>query len=207
MTAKSLKYNPSTPELLPLLLPSSSFLSSCSFPPPPPPPPPPSLLLPSSPLPLLPPPPPPRLLPSPPAQGSDSVSLDGCLLSEEAADASLLPSSSSPPSTLPREEGGEEETQQSKMAEVCERPSWGEKMSFEVGERDHYLNVCVYDRLREEKGDLLIGHVSSLALSLSHTHTHTLSVTLYTAYQTTQVDYKYTAQYVVMPSSVSVQLT
>ena len=40
-----------------------------------------------------------------------------------------------------------------------QHPLWNECFTFEVGEEDHYLNVCVWNKLNEERGDLLIGHV------------------------------------------------
>ena len=46
-------------------------------------------------------------------------------------------------------------------AEVCRSPRWLKTFKFNVGPHHHYLNVHVYDRLAsEEKGELLIGHVS-----------------------------------------------
>ena len=40
-----------------------------------------------------------------------------------------------------------------------QHPLWNECFTFEVGEEDHYLNVCVWNKLSDERGDLLIGHV------------------------------------------------
>ena len=54
--------------------------------------------------------------------------------------------------------------------EVCRSPRWTcSKFRFNVGPQHHYLNLCVYDRLRsEERGELLIGHVSLTHTSPTH---------------------------------------
>ena len=36
---------------------------------------------------------------------------------------------------------------------------WNQKFDFTIDELHHYLNVCIWKKLRDEKGDLLIGHV------------------------------------------------
>lgn len=89
---------------------------------------------------------------SPPPPGSDTISLSGALPRE--ADSRMASLSSS------HQEVGEEATaQQTRETEVCQQPRWNQKLVFKVGEKHHYLNVCVYDRLGEDRGDLLIGHV------------------------------------------------
>ena len=39
---------------------------------------------------------------------------------------------------------------------------WNQKYSFELGENHNYVNVCVWVKLSEEKGNLLVGHVYSI---------------------------------------------
>ncbi len=43
---------------------------------------------------------------------------------------------------------------------LVQRPSWREEFDFEVQEDHHYLNICVWTRLGDDGGDLLVGHVS-----------------------------------------------
>ena len=62
--------------------------------------------------------------------------------------------------------GDREETEEirreTEEVEVCTAPQWTRnKFRFSIGPLHHYLNICVYDRLcGEERGELLIGHVS-----------------------------------------------
>ncbi len=47
------------------------------------------------------------------------------------------------------------------MAKSCimQNPKWIQEFSFDVGECHNYLNVCIWMKLTEERGNLLIGHV------------------------------------------------
>ena len=45
---------------------------------------------------------------------------------------------------------------------LLQNPVWNQQYSFELGENCNYVNVCVWVKLSEEKGNLLIGHVCSV---------------------------------------------
>lgn len=73
------------------------------------------------------------------------------------------------PRDVGRREEEEEEDKAGKQTEdvaVCRNPRWKKKkFNFDVGPQHHYLNVCVYDKVRsEDRGELLVGHVSDLVL-------------------------------------------
>ena len=56
----------------------------------------------------------------------------------------------------------EEVVKQTEEVGACRGPRWARKtFRFNVGPQHRYLNLCVYERLAgEERGELLIGHVS-----------------------------------------------
>ena len=45
---------------------------------------------------------------------------------------------------------------------IFKNPAWNQKFKFSVDEHHHYLNICVWVKLRDERGDLLIGHVRTI---------------------------------------------
>ena len=45
-----------------------------------------------------------------------------------------------------------------------QNPEWKQSFTFDVRESDNYLNVCVWVKLDEERGNLLIGHVCTCVL-------------------------------------------
>lgn len=49
---------------------------------------------------------------------------------------------------------------------VVKNPVWNQKFRFNLDEPHHYLNICVWEKLRDERGDLLIGHVREYQLLL-----------------------------------------
>ena len=42
---------------------------------------------------------------------------------------------------------------------VTQNPEWMQEVSFGIGEHHNYVNVCVWVKLGEERGNLLVGHV------------------------------------------------
>jgi hypothetical protein len=46
------------------------------------------------------------------------------------------------------------------LSAFLQNPVWNQKFRFMINDGHFYLNVCVWEKLLDERGDLLIGHVS-----------------------------------------------